>query len=88
MTLRPLATRTLRHPLSRAQLDVLAKLELEGPCPTSTSTMGRYVAGTATAALERRGLVKMRGEDFGGDGEWTFEITDAGKRALDESRAT
>ncbi len=35
--------------LSKPALDVLRKLDREGACPTTTSTMGRYVAGTVVA---------------------------------------
>lgn len=80
-----LAKRTLRHPLSKAQVDVLRKLRDVGPCKTSKATVGVYVAGTAAAALARRGLVKAQGITWNGhdiEGSAEYVITHTGRTAL------
>lgn len=84
MTMRELAKRTKRPPLSKPQIEVLRKLDAEGPRATSKSTWGAYVCGTATAALERRGYVKAWPVKWGGvdTGEREYGITNAGRAAL------
>lgn len=72
-----LTPRSLRHPLSKAQIEVLKKLAV-APCYTSTSTMGVYVAGPAAAALRRRGLVKLVGDSY----DPLVAITETGLKAL------
>lgn len=44
--------------LTKPQLDVLLILKDGHVHPTTTGTHGKYVAGTAAAALVRRGLAK------------------------------
>jgi glutamate synthase domain-containing protein 1 len=79
-----LAKRTKRHPLSKPQIEVLQKLAERGACATAKTTWGVYVCGTATAALERRRLVKATSQTWDGHetGEREYEITPEGREAL------
>lgn len=76
-----LSKRTKRHPLSKPQIEVLTKLSRDGACATAISTWGRYVCGTATAALERRGFVRLMGYRDGA----LYQITEAGRLALERA---
>lgn len=79
-----LAKRTKRHPLTKVQIEVLRKLIGRGACSTARSTWGVYVCGTAIAALERRGLVKMKTVKWNGTetSDYEYEITDAGRKVF------
>lgn len=76
--------------LTRAQRIVLGVLADVGPRETSNRTVNQYVAGSATAALWRKGLVELapqvdveRWEDVRPK---QFRITAAGRRALRRRR--
>lgn len=71
--------------LTKPQLEVLDKLDREGACPTTTSTMGRYVNGTTVAALERRGLVRAISATAGCP-ERMYGITNEGRKARRANR--
>ncbi len=72
--------------LSGSAINVLRKLDRDGACPTTTSTMGRYVAGTVVAGLERRGLVQSIAPTSGCP-ERMYGITNAGRQALREAKS-
>lgn len=65
--------------LSESQLNVL-RLLADGAKETSTSTYGKYVAGSTVASLKRRGLARYRNLV-------TAEITPEGRRLLAELNA-
>lgn len=84
MTVRQLGARAKKNPLSKAQIDALRKLAADGPCQTSKNTEGVYIAGTAAAALERRGLIKRSSMKWGRveTGSDEYSLTNRGREAL------
>jgi hypothetical protein len=70
-------------PLSSAQRNVLAALVEHGPLPTSRNGNCRTdVSGACAAALCRAGLAR----GFSKEHQWTVEITDEGRKALEGAR--
>ncbi len=77
--------------LTRPQVLVLRQLIKNGPSKTSTSTDGKYIAGTVAAALMRRKLAHGRFHyvDLSQPGrhileDYRVEITELGRATLAE----